>query len=127
LPFTPCLDVTLRVASVPAAPQAALRLEADFVELARDPHRWPFRSLRAEAEDGGALVVRALLLEPIDELYATAAAEPAEDVEQAAGDVVLAMLNAECPAWRALDVDGARVSALVKRVMRRFWTEPPLG
>ena len=122
MPFTPCLDVTLRVASVPAAPQAALRLEADFVELARDPHRWPFRHLHAAA-DGEALVVHALLLEPLDELYDTDLTDTVP--EAAAPDVVLALLNANCPAWRALEVGGRRVSAETQRVFRRIWTEPP--
>jgi hypothetical protein len=119
LPFTPCLDVTLRVPSVPAASQAALRLEADFVELSRDPHRWAFRSLHAEVEDGD-LVVHATLLEPLEDLYGI---EPdAGHPEQAATDVVLALLNANCPAWRALDVRDQRVSAHTRRVRRRFWT-----
>jgi len=122
LPFTACLDVTLRVPSVPAAAQAALRLEADFVELSRDPHRWAFRSLHAEDEDG-VLVVRATLLEPLEDLYGI---EPdAGHPEQAATDVVLALLNANCPAWRALDVRDQRVSAHTRRVRRRFWTERP--
>jgi hypothetical protein len=119
LPFTPCLDVTLRVPAVPAASQAALRLEADFVELARDPHRWAFRSLHAEVEDGD-LVVRATLLEPLEDLYGV---DPEDDPpEQAATDVVLALLNANCPAWRALDVRDQRVSAHTRRVHRRFFT-----
>jgi hypothetical protein len=112
LPFTPCLDVTLRVASVPAAPQAALRLQADFVELSRDPHRWAFRYVHAEVE-AGDLVVRALLLEPIEDLYGA-------DAE--AVDVVLRLLNANCPAWRALDVGEQRVRAHARRVRRRYWT-----
>jgi hypothetical protein len=121
LPFTPCLDVTLRVASVPSAPQAALRLEADFVELARDPHRWAFRSLHAEVQDGD-LLVHATLLEPLEDLYGI---EPdGGHPEQAAADVVLALLNANCPAWRALDVRDQRVSAHTRRVRRRFWTVP---
>jgi hypothetical protein len=122
LPFTPCLDVTLRVASVHAAPQAALRLEADFVELARDPHRWPFRSLRAEVEDGD-LVVHALLLEPLEDLYGALADLDGTDL--AATDVLLQLLNANCPAWRALDVGDQRVSSYTRRVRRRFWTDPP--
>jgi hypothetical protein len=125
LPFTPCLDVTLRVASVPAAPQAALRLEADFVELARDPHRWPFRHLHAAA-DGEALLVHALLLEPLRELYGADVAD--EDAEAAAADVVLALLNANCPSWRALEIGTRRVGAEAHRVRRRIWTvtpEPP--
>jgi len=121
LPFTPCLDVTLRVPAVPAAPQAALRLEADFVELSRDPHRWAFRSLHAEVEDGD-LVVHATLLEPLEDLYGV---DPDGDQpEQAATDVVLALLNANCPAWRALDVRDQRVSAHTRRVRRRFFTAP---
>jgi hypothetical protein len=121
LPFTPCLDVTLRVPAVPSAHQAALRLEADFVELSRDPHRWAFRSLHAEVEDGD-LVVHATLLEPLEDLYGI---EPEDDrPEQAATDVVLALLNANCPAWRALDVGDTRVSAHTRRVRRRFWTAP---
>ena len=122
LPFTPCLDVTLRVRSVPAVAQAALRLEADFVELSRDPQRWAFRSLHAEVEDGD-LVVRATLLEPLEDLYDV---DPGDErPEQAATDVVLALLNANCPAWRALDVRDQRVSAHTRRVRRRFWTDPP--
>jgi hypothetical protein len=124
LPFTPCLDVTLRVASVPAAAQAALRLTSDFVELARDPHRWAFRSLRADAEDGD-LVVRALLLEPLEDLYGEQAGLLEGDDELAATDVLLQLLNANCPAWRALDVGDGRVSSSILRVRRRYWTEPP--
>jgi hypothetical protein len=119
LPFTPCLDVTLRVPSVPAVAQAALRLEADFVELARDPHRWAFRSLHAEVEDDD-LVVRATLLEPLADHYDIDLG--GDQPEQAATDVVLALLNANCPAWRALDVRDQRVSAHTRRVHRRFWT-----
>lgn len=121
LPFTPCLDVTLRVLSVPAAPQAALRLEADFVELSRDPHRWAFRSLHAEVQDGD-LVVHATLLEPLEDLYGVESED--DRPEEAATDVVLALLNANCPAWRALDVRGQRVSAHTRRVHKRFWTTP---
>jgi hypothetical protein len=125
LPFTPCLDVTLRVSSVHAAPQAALRLEADFVELARDPHRWPFRSLRADVEDGD-LVIRALLLEPLEDLYgALAGLDGTDRADLAATDVLLQLLNANCPAWRALDVGDQRVSSYTRRVRRRFWTDPP--
>jgi hypothetical protein len=123
LPFTPCLDVTLRVPAVPAATQAALRLEADFVELSRDPHHWAFRSLHAEVEDGD-LVVRATLLEPLEDHYGIDADD--ERPEQAATDVVLALLNANCPAWRALDVRDQRVSAHTHRTHRRFFTAPGL-
>jgi hypothetical protein len=122
LPFTPCLDVTLRVASVPAASQVALRLASDFVELARDPHRWAFRSVRADAEDGD-LVVRAVLLEPLEDLYGEQAGLAGPDL--AATDVLLQLLNANCPAWRALDVGEQRVSSLTRRVRTRYWTEPP--
>jgi hypothetical protein len=122
LPFTPCLDVSLRVTSVASAPQAAFRLQADFVELARDPHRWPFRHLHAETREGD-LVVRALLLEPLEELYGADVAS--DGAEAAATDVVLALLNANCPAWRALEVGAQRVSADARRVHRRIWTEPP--
>jgi hypothetical protein len=122
LPFTPCLDVTLRVPSVAAAAHWALRLEADFVELSRDPQRWAFRSLHAEASDGD-LVVRATLLEPLEDLYGVA--PESDEPELAATDVVLALLNANCPAWRALDVGEQRVSAHTRRVNRRFWTTPP--
>ena len=117
MPFTPCLDVTLRVGPVPAAPQAALRLEADFVELARDPHRWPFRHMHAAADDE-AVVVHALLLEPLEELYDIAA-------DATGADVVLALLNANCPAWRALEVGAGRVSSETRHVHRRIWTESP--
>lgn len=119
LPFTPCLDVTLRVPSVAAAPEAARRLEADFAALSRDPRQWAFRSLRAEVEDGD-LLVRVTLLEPLEDLYDVAPDD--ERPEQAATDVVLALLNANCPAWRALDVRDQRVSAHTRRVRRRFWT-----
>jgi hypothetical protein len=122
LPFTPCLDVTLRVAAVPAAAQAALRLQSDFTELARDPHQWAFRYVRAEARDG-ALVVRALLLEPVDDLYGPDV-DPQRG-EQAATDVLLELLNAHCPAWRALNVGEQRISADARRVRRRYWTDPP--
>jgi hypothetical protein len=119
LPFTPCLDVTLRVPAVPRAARVAQRLEADFAELSRDPRRWAFRSLHAEAEDGD-LVVRATLLEPLEDLYDV---DPGDErPEQAATDVVLALLNANCPAWRGLDVRDQRVSAHTRRVHRRFWT-----
>jgi hypothetical protein len=119
LPFTPCLDVTLRVPAVPAASRAAARLEADFAELSRDPQRWAFRSLHAEVEDGD-LVVHATLLEPLEDLYDV---DPDDaHPEQAATDVVLALLNANCPAWRALDVRDQRVSAHTQRVHRRFFT-----
>lgn len=119
MPFTPCLDVTLRVPAVPAAERAARRLDADFAELARDPHRWAFRSLRAEVQDGD-LLVHATLLEPLEELYGV---DPGDGrPEQAAADVVLALLNANCAAWRALDVRDRRVSADARRVRRRFFT-----
>jgi hypothetical protein len=111
--------VTLRVPSVPAAPQAAVRLQDDFVELSRDPQHWAFRSLSVEVEDGD-LLVHATLLEPLEDLYDV---EPDDErPEQAATDVVLALLNANCPAWRALDVRDQRVSAHTRRVRRRFWT-----
>lgn len=119
MPFTPCLDVTLRVPAVPAASRAAARLEADFAELSRDPQRWAFRSLHAEVEDGD-LVVHATLLEPLEDLYDV---DPDDaHPEHAATDVVLALLNANCPAWRALDVRDQRVSAHTQRVHRRFFT-----
>lgn len=119
MPFTPCLDVTLRVPAVPAATQAARRLQDDFAELARHPRRWAFRSLHAEVEDGD-LVVHATLLEPLEDVYGVSAGD--EQPEQAATDVVLALLNANCPAWRALDVRDQRVSAHTQRVNRRFFT-----
>ena len=122
MPFTPCVDVTLRVASVPAAEQAALRLTSDFVELARDPQHWAFRSLHADVDDGG-LVVRATLLEPLEDVYGIVPEDG--DPELAAADVVLALLNANCPAWRALEVGQQRVSADIRRVRRRYWTERP--
>lgn len=123
MPFTPCLDVTLRVAAVPAAPQAALRLESDFVELARDPHRWAFRSLRAEVE-GADLVVHALLLEPLEDLYGEQAAG-LDGPDLVATDVLLQLLHANCPSWRALDIGKQRVSSLTRHVRRRYWTETP--
>lgn len=120
MPFTPCLDVTLRVAAVPAAATAALRLQSEFTELARDPHRWPFRSMRADGE-GEVLTVRALLLEPIEDLYGTGPAAPAGR-EPVPADVLVALLHASCPSWRALDVDPERITARAVRVHRRFWT-----
>lgn len=119
LPFTPCLDVTLRVPSVPAATQAARRLQDDFDQLSQSPRRWAFRSLHAEVEDGD-LVVHATLLEPLEDVYGINSGD--EQPEQMATDVVLALLNANCPAWRALDVRDRRVSAHTQRVHRRFFT-----
>ncbi|MCW2994798.1 MAG: hypothetical protein JWQ18_2293 [Conexibacter sp.] len=118
MPFTPCLDVTLRVAAVPAAAKAALRLQSEFTELARDPHRWPFRSVRADAE-GDVLTVRALLLEPIGDLYGTPAPEGRE---LAPADVLVALLRANCPSWRALDPGEEQISVHAQRVHRRYWT-----
>lgn len=119
MPFTPCLDVTLRVPAVPAATQAARRLQDDFAQLSRNPRRWAFRSLHAEVEDGD-LVVHATLLEPLEDVYGINTGD--EQPEQMATDVVLALLNANCPAWRALDVRDQRVSAHTQRVRRRFFT-----
>jgi hypothetical protein len=119
LPFTPCLDVTLRVAAVPAAAQAASRLQDEFTALARDPHQWAFRYLRAEC-DADELVVRALLLEPIEDLYGADAAVPGD---VAASDVVLRLLNAHSAGWRELDVGDRPMRAHCQRVRRRYWTD----
>ena len=119
MPFTPCLDVTLRVAAVPAAAKAALRLQAEFIELARDPHRWTFRYVRADVRDD-ALIVRALLLEPIEELYETG---PPQAGEPPAADALLRLLKANCPTWRALEVSRRSFSCDVERVHRRYWTD----
>jgi hypothetical protein len=119
LPFTLCLDVTLRVAAVPAAAAAASRLQVEFTELARDPRRWPFRYLRAES-DADELVVRALLLEPIEDLYG---ADETADADLAASDVVLELLNAHSEGWRDLDVGDRPMRANCQRVRRRYWTD----
>jgi hypothetical protein len=118
MPFTLCLDVTLRVAAIPGAAKAALRLQSELTELARDPHRWPFRYVRADA-DGDTLVVTALLLEPIAELYDAGATEGGEPEGT---DVLLTLLSANCSTWRALDVGERRISADAHRVRRRYWT-----
>jgi hypothetical protein len=119
VPFTPCLDVTLHVAAVPTAAKAALRLQAEFIELARDPHRWTFRYVSADIE-GDTLIVRALLLEPIEDLYDAA---PSPDGELPAADVLLGLLNANCPTWRSLEVGRRHVGSTVRRVRRRYWTD----
>jgi hypothetical protein len=118
VPFTPCLDVTLRVAAVPATARTALRLQAELVSLAQDPRRWAFQSFTAEAE-GGDLVVRARLLEPIEDLYA---ADPEAPGDVSAPDVVLELLNRHCAAWRALDVGDRPLRTETHRARRRFWT-----
>ena len=116
LPFTPCLDVTLRVAAVPATARAAVRLQAELTELGQDPRLWALRTFAAKAEDGD-LVVRARLLEPIDDLYG------AEDYgELVATDLVLELLNKHCATWRALEVGDRPLRAETRRVHRRFWT-----
>ena len=120
MPFTLCLDVTLRVAAIAGADKTALRLQSEFTELARDPHRWPFRYVRAETDDDDVLVVRALLLEPIGELYGVAA--PVAGGDLVATDVLLALLSANCSTWRALDVGPRDVSGHAVRVRRRYWT-----
>jgi hypothetical protein len=126
MPFTLCLDVTLRVAAIPGAERTALRLQSEFTELARDPHRWPFRYVRADGDgDDDVLVVRALLLEPIEELYGVDAV--AANGELVATDVLLALLDANCSTWRALDVGSRRVSASTHRVRRRYWTGEAAG
>jgi hypothetical protein len=127
MPFTLCLDVTLRVAAITGAARTALRLQSEITELARDPHRWPFRYVRADVDedDGEVLVVRALLLEPLAELYGVGAA--AGSGELIATDVLLALLDANCPTWRGLDVDDQRISTLTHRVRRRYWTGERAG
>lgn len=122
MPFTLCLDVTLRVAAVPRAAEAAQRLQADFTELAQDARNWPFRAMKALAE-GDVLVVRASLLEPIEDFYGADARGRAHG-EVVAADVVLRMLNAHCAQWRALEVGDRPVRAHTQRVRRRFWTGP---
>jgi hypothetical protein len=116
LPFTLCLDVTLRVAAVPATARAAARLRAELTELAGDPRHWALRTFTAEAEDGD-LVVHARLLEPIDDLYGI-------DVhgDLVASDLVLELLNKHCATWRALDIGDRPLRAQTRRVRRRFWT-----
>jgi hypothetical protein len=127
LPFTLCLDVTLRVGAVPAAAQAASRLQAEFTQLADTKHRWAFRYLRAQAE-ADELVVRALLLEPIEDLYEggdTMVTGRESDVtggELAAADIVLRLLNAHSRGWRELDVGDRPMRAHCQRVRRRYWT-----
>jgi hypothetical protein len=118
LPFTPCLDVTLRVASVPRAAHAAALLQEEIDALAADPRRWALRAITAEAE-AGDLVVRARLLEPIEDFYG---ADPEEPGELVAVDVVLELLNRHCAAWRALDVGDRPLRTHTHRVPRRFWT-----
>jgi hypothetical protein len=118
LPFTLCLDVTLRVAAVPTTARTAARLQDELSELAQDPRRWAFRSIAATAE-GDELVVRARLLEPIEDLYG---ADPEAPGDLVATDVVLELLNRHCPAWRALEVGDRPIRADTQRVRRRFWT-----
>jgi hypothetical protein len=118
LPFTPCLDVILRVAAVPATARIAARLQDELTTLAADPRRWAFRSFTATAE-GEDLVVHARLLEPIEDLYA---ADPEAPGDVSATDVVLELLNRHCAAWRALDVGERPLRGEVQRVRRRFWT-----
>lgn len=119
MPFTPCLDVILRIAAVPATARTAARLQDELTTLAADPRRWAFRSFSAEA-DGDVLVVHARLLEPIEDLYA---ADPEAPGDVSATDVVLELLNRHCAAWRALDVGERPLRGQVTRVRRRFWTE----
>jgi hypothetical protein len=119
LPFTPCLDVILRVSAVPATARTAVRLQNELTTLAEDPRRWAFRSIsaRAEADD---LVVHARLLEPIEDLYS---ADPDTPGDVSAPDVVLELLNRHCAAWRALDVGDRPLRTETQRVRRRFWTD----
>jgi hypothetical protein len=119
LPFTPCLDVILRVSAVPATGRTALRLQDELTALAEDPRRWAFRSITAGA-DGDDLVVHARLLEPIEDLYS---ADPDTPGDVSAPDVVLALLNRHCAAWRALDVGDRPLRSETTRVRRRFWTD----
>jgi hypothetical protein len=118
LPFTLCLDVTLRVAAVPAAAQTAARLQDDFDRLAARGEHWAFRYVRAAAE-GDELIVRGLLLEPVEDLYD---ADPDAHGDQLATDVLLRLLNAHSGAWRALEVGDRRIRSSTQRVRRRFWT-----
>lgn len=118
MPFTPCLDVTLRVAAVPATARTAARLQEELAALADDPRHWALRTFTAEA-DGDDLVVRARLLEPIEDLYA---ADPEAPGDVSATDVVLELLNRHCAAWRKLDVGERPLRSQVVRVRRRFWT-----
>jgi len=110
VPFTLCLDVTLRVETVPRAAASAQQLSEEFTILAAEPLGWPFRYLTARSE-GEDLVVRARLLEPLDELYGVDVEAHGEDV---APDLVLELLNAHCPAWRSADIGNRR--------RRRYWT-----
>ncbi|WCB96428.1 hypothetical protein DSM104299_05187 [Baekduia alba] len=118
MPFTLCLDVTLHVAAVPTTATVAVRLQAELTELAEDPRRWALRSITVTAE-GGDLVVRARLLEPIEDLYG---ADPDAPGDLVAADVVLELLNRHCPTWRALEIGERPISAHTQRVRRRFWT-----
>jgi hypothetical protein len=118
VPFTLCLDVTLRVETAPRADATAQRLSEEFTELALTPARWAFRHLTAQAE-GDDLVVSARLLEPIEELYG---ADRDAHGEHAGPDVVLELLNAHCPAWRAADVGDRPLRWTCERVRRRWWT-----
>lgn len=119
MPFTPCLDVILRVAAVPATARTAMRLQEELTALAQDPRRWAFRSISAQA-DGHDLVVYARLLEPIEDLYS---ADPETPGDISAPDVVLELLNRHCAAWRALDVGDRPLRSETQRVRRRFWTD----
>jgi hypothetical protein len=126
MPFTLCLDVTLRVGAITGAAKTALRLQSEITELARDPHQWPFRYVRADVdEDGDVLVVRALLLERLEELYGAGTASASGEL--LATDVVLALLHANCATWRGLDVGDRRISVQTHRVRRRYWTGERAG
>ena len=70
--------------------------------------------------EDGELVVRARLLEPIDDLYGA-------DLADLQGEHVAhrprpRLLNKHCAAWRALEVGDRPLRAEVRRVRRRFWT-----
>jgi hypothetical protein len=123
LPFTLCLDVTLRVAAVPRTAPTAARLQAEIDVLGQDPRHWAFRSITARAE-GGDLVVNARLLEPIEDLYEAGAETPGGP---GATDLVLALLAHHCAVWRALAVGERPLHAETRRVRRRFWTHGEAG
>ncbi|HMJ34410.1 MAG TPA: hypothetical protein VK501_10880 [Baekduia sp.] len=118
MPFTLCLDVTLRVEAAPRAAETARRLTEEFAALGRIPGLWAFRYLGAQA-DGADLLVSARLLEPVEELYG---ADPDRDGEHAPADVVLRLLNAHCATWRSADVGDRPLRWSSERVRRRVWT-----
>ncbi|HEY6761703.1 MAG TPA: hypothetical protein VI318_19535 [Baekduia sp.] len=118
MPFTLCLDVTLRVAACPRTAGTAARLQAELDALARDPRHWAFRAITASAEDGD-LVVHARLLEPVEDLYE---ADPERPGGLGSTDIVLHLLARHCATWRALGTGERTLHAETRRVRRRFWT-----